>query len=257
MNEATIEFPTSRSPRSEVRLAGEVRRVDALTRREADEMYELLGTYFDGVTRAMFARDLAEKEWAVLLADEGTGRLRGFSTLMRMAVDVDGERVDAVYSGDTIVDRGCWGETLLPRLWSQHAFRIAASIRGARVFWFLICSGYKTYRFLPVFFREFYPTHERPTPDRVRRVADALASARFPREYDPSTGVVRLAAAAPLHGGVADVTERRLRDPHVAFFARANPGHARGDELVCLTELATANLTPAGRRMVGPEIAAR
>ncbi len=56
---------------------------------------------------------------------------------------------------------------------------------------------------------------------------------------------------------MADVTEQRLGDPHVEFFVRANPGHADGDELVCLTELTPTNLTPAGRRMVGREIAGR
>jgi hypothetical protein len=37
----------------------------------------------------------------------------------------------------------------------------------------------------------------------------------------------------------------------VAFFAARNPGHAAGDELVSLCEIGEANLTPAGRRMVG------
>jgi hypothetical protein len=119
------------------------------------------------------------------------------------------------------------------------------------VYWLLISSGYKTYRFLPVFFREFYPTYERPTPPAIKRRLDALAQLKFPSEYDPHRGVVRLTASAPLRAGVADVTEQRLRDPHVAFFVQANPGHVYGHELACLTELTQANLTAAGRRMIG------
>lgn len=270
MDDATIGSPTSRSRPFEesraplapdlapaARLRGEVRRVDALSSRDTDAMYALMRDYFDGVSRQVFARDLAEKEWAVLLTEEGVERIRGFSTMMRFDATVDDEPIAAIFSGDTIVDRDCWGETLLPRLWSQHAFRVAASIRDRRTYWFLICSGYKTYRFLPVFFREFYPNHARATPARERRILDALAHARYPREYDAEAGVVRLATPAPLRAGVADVTEGRLRDPHVAFFARTNSSHERGDELACLTELVPSNLTPAGRRMVGPEIAGR
>jgi hypothetical protein len=267
MDDATIESLTSRSrpferapaslaERAAVRLRGEVRRVDALSARETEAMYALMRDYFDGVSREVFARDLREKEWAVLLADDG-GRLRGFSTMMRYDATAGDERVAAIFSGDTIVERDCWGETLLPRLWSQHAFRVAESIRDVRTYWFLICSGYKTYRFLPVFFREFYPTYERETPARERSILDALGRARYPGEYDAGAGLVRLAAPAPLQAGVADLTEARMRDPHVAFFARVNPGHERGDELACLTELVPSNLTPAGRRMVGPEIAGR
>ena len=43
--------------------------------------------------------------------------------------------------------------------------------------------------------------------------------------------------------------ERQL-DPHVDYFLARNPGHERGDELVCLTEIRAENLTPAGLRMV-------
>jgi hypothetical protein len=45
---------------------------------------------------------------------------------------------------------------------------------------------------------------------------------------------------------VAEIEEQRLDDPHVAYFAAANPGHRQGDELACLTRLDPANLTPAG-----------
>ncbi len=56
-----------------------------------------------------------------------------------------------------------------------------------------------------------------------------------------------------LRPDVAEVTPERLRDPHVSFFVRRNPGHARGDELCCLAPLTRANFTPAAYRVIGPE----
>jgi hypothetical protein len=263
MSDSTIAFPTPKSPRCrpgelagpfdaapQPRLEGGVRLVDELSPAERDRMFAVLSRYFAHVTRRRFEADLAEKEWAILLVDGVSNRIQGFSTMMRLEAVVDEQVVVGLFSGDTIVEREYWGETLLPRLWSRHAFALAASLPGARVYWFLICSGYKTYRFLPVFFREFYPTFERPTPPRIKHLIDAFCFMKFPREYDPEGGVVRFADAAPLQPGVADVTEQRLRDPHVAFFAAANPGHARGDELACLVELVPENLSPAGRRML-------
>jgi hypothetical protein len=143
------------------------------------------------------------------------------------------------------------GETALPRLWAEHVFGRAPAINGARAFWFLICSGYKTYRFLPVFFREFYPTYARPTPPGAQRLLDTLGRRKFAQAYDKAKGVVRLEHGAALRRGVAEIDAQRLADPHVAFFQAANPGHARGDELACIAELTIANLTPAGRRMLG------
>jgi hypothetical protein len=236
------------------RLIGAVRRVEDLAPGERERMHAILARYFANATRAGFEHDLAEKEWAILLADAINGELGGFSTLMRLRAIVDGKPVVAFFSGDTIVAREYWGEPALARLWAGHVFALADGVRrdepGAAVYWFLISSGYKTYRFLPTFFREFYPTHERPTPTGIRQSLDALGELKFGAAYDPGCGVVRLAHATPLRPGVADVEPRHLRDPHVAFFAAANPGHARGDELACLTEVHPSNLTPAGRRML-------
>jgi hypothetical protein len=36
----------------------------------------------------------------------------------------------------------------------------------------------------------------------------------------------------------------------VSFFAEKNPGHVKGDELACITEISRSNLTRAGERMV-------
>lgn len=234
------------------RLTGQVRRPPELTIIERDEMYALLADYFVNVTRPHFETDLAEKEWVILLTDAATGQVQGFSTLMRLQVTVDNQPIVAFFSGDTIIHRDYWNEVELPRLWGQHVFNLAEAIGSeARVYWFLISSGYKTYRFLPVFFCEFYPTYLRPTPPGIKHILDALACLKFSSEYDAGQGIIRFAQAAPLRSGVAEITERRLKDPHVAFFVAANPGHAQGDQLPCLVELTQTNLTAAGRRMLG------
>jgi len=233
------------------RLTGYVERPEALVSAQRDEMYGLLAHHFSNVTRPQFEQDLAEKEWVILLTDTGSGQIQGFSTLMRLEVVVDHQPIVAFFSGDTIIHQDYWGETELPRLWGRHVFGLAKTIPEARVYWFLTSSGYKTYRFLSVFFREFYPSYQRPTPAAIKRALDALAQLKFPSEYDAERGLIRSATAAPLRPGVAEVTKRRLRDPHVAFFVAANPGHAAGDQLACLVELTPANLTSAGRRVVG------
>jgi hypothetical protein len=244
----------SKSPRSEPpgenRLVGQVVRVSELTARELEQMYALLARYFAGVTRQQFESDLAEKEWAIVLRDALNEGVQGFSTLMRLRTVLDEQPVVAFFSGDTIIHRDYWGETALPRLWGRHVFALADQIRAARVYWFLICSGYKTYRYLPLFFREFYPSYQRPTPPQLKRLLDQLGQFKFGEEYHAERGVIRFRQSAPLRADVAEITPQRLKDPHVAFFAESNPGHVNGDELACLAELSRENLTPAGARMV-------
>jgi hypothetical protein len=225
-----------------------------VTQADREEMYALLCTYFSATDRRQFESDLGEKETVLLLRDSDSGRIVGFSTLMRMTQSIDGRDVVAFFSGDTIVDRDYWGETVLSRLWSRTVFteaaRLTAHAPALAIYWFLICSGYKTWRFLPVFFREFYPNPDCVTPPHVQRIVDTLGARKFGDQYLPESGIVRLRAATPLRDGIATVTSERLRDPQVAFFARMNPGHARGDELACLTEISRANLTRAGERIV-------
>jgi hypothetical protein len=236
------------------RLAGTVVPRADVTLEERNEMYALLQTYFAGTDRARFEADLREKESVILLRDVGSGQIKGFSTLMRLTTSIDEQEIVAFFSGDTIVDRDYWGETVLSRIWGQTVFaeadRVVADHATATIYWFLICSGYKTWRFLPVFFREFYPNALAPTPPHLQRILDTLGTRKFGDQYLPGSGIVRFRAATPLRHGIANVTDERLRDPQVAFFARMNPGHSDGDELACLAELSRSNLTCAGSRMI-------
>jgi hypothetical protein len=236
---------------TEGRLCGTIKPVRLLTGKDRCAMFRLMSTYFENIRWQRFSRDLGEKEWVILLHEQGTGQLRGLSTLMRMDDELDGEPFMAFYSGDTVICREFWGETILPRLWSRLVFKLAEGISDRKVYWFLICSGYKTYRFLPVFFKAFYPSYAHSSPELVVRIMNRLALRKFSNQYDPANGVVRFREATPLKAGVAEISDLRLRDPHVAFFNRVNPGHVLGDELVCLAEVDYSNLTKAGRRMVG------
>jgi hypothetical protein len=223
----------------------------AVTLSERHEMYALLRTYFEGTTRERFEADLREKEAVILLRDTGSGQVQGFSTFTRMMPRAG---IVAFFSGDTIIDREFWGETVLSRVWGTTVFaeaeRIAAADPETSVYWFLISSGYKTWRFLPLFFREFYPTMDAPTPPQVRELLDALGAQRFGDEYLADLGIVRFKDPTPLRRGVADITDQRRRDRRIAFFEKMNPGHAQGDELACIAQLSRANLTPAGLRMI-------
>jgi hypothetical protein len=214
-----------------------------------EEMYRLFDRHFQGVARARFLADLEEKNWVLLLTDEAE-RLMGFSTLLFYTTTWEDRPVSVVYSGDTIVDPAAWNSSVLSRSWIESVQRLHAEHGQGPLLWLLITSGFRTYRLLTLFWREFHPRYDRPTPEVRRRLVDALAHQRFGDRYDAQAGVVRFAEPQRLREHLTGIPENRRDDPHVSFFARANPGYERGDELVCLAELSPENLTPAGRRMV-------
>ena len=215
-------------------------------------MHRLLDDHFAGVSAEHFEADLAEKNWVILLHDD-EGTLSGFSTLLVYETSFHGEPVSVVYSGDTIVRPDAWGTSALPRTWIASINQLRDRYPRGKYYWLLITSGFRTYRFLPLFWKIFFPRFDAETSQATRTLRDHLARERFGARYDPVTGVVRFERPQVLRPAIAGIPEGRLDDPHVAFFSNANPGHVRGDELVCVTELDESNLTPAGRRMVyGP-----
>jgi hypothetical protein len=233
-------------------MTGEVVDVNLLTLDQRREMFALMDRHFESVQRDTFDTDLAEKDRVILLSDPVTGALRGFSTQTLFQTCVDGRTVHVLFSGDTVMDHEHWGDSALARVWGRFALELMDDLAGQKAYWFLISKGYKTYRFLPLFFHEFYPRPEVTTPESARRVIDALASGRFGTAYDRAAGVVR---AGPhkdrLRAGIADITVGRLRDPHVRYFVEQNSGHARGDELCCIAPLRRDNFTPAAYRVIG------
>ena len=213
-------------------------------------MFSVFNESFEGARLDIFQRDLSGKNWVILLRDGESGELQGFSTLALYETTFDGKPISVVYSGDTIIRPAYWGTPELPRSWIRTVLEKSAEMPQP-LYWLLISSGYKTYRFLTVFYKEFYPCYQRSTPPETQALMDCLATQRFGVDYHPELGVVRFTqGATPLRSGVSEVTEERLRDPHIAFYIEHNPGHIHGDELVCLARIDRDNLTAAGRRMI-------
>ena len=230
-------------------LIGKALPRDSLTAHDITEMYDVFHDHFDNTSAEIFRRDLDSKNWVILLRDAASKAIQGFSTLACYETLIRDEKVGVVYSGDTIIRPAYWGTSTLPRTWIRTVLEIGEQLPKP-LYWLLISSGYKTYRFLSVFFVEFYPRFDRPTPPQVQEIVHHLAGERFGPDYDPGSGIVRFSeGATPLREGVAQVNDRRLKNPHTAFFVAKNPGHAQGDELVCLTHICLDNLSAAGRRM--------
>jgi hypothetical protein len=213
------------------------------------QMEQLMRAHYDGVCEIQFRADLSAKQWVILLRDNG--QLCGFSTQVLFDYPLAGRRVKILFSGDTIIEKKHWGSLALPVAWGRLMLSLCAAHPESELFWLLTSKGYKTYRFLPVFFHEFYPCCTSETPAFEKALLEAAASQRFGKRFDPACGVLRAEAGAQrLRNGVAEIDAIRLRDPHVAFFQKKNPGHAQGDELVCLARFHVENLKPYIRRQL-------
>jgi hypothetical protein len=208
-------------------------------------MLTLMQEHFAGVTPGTFAADLDEKDWVILLENE-CRRVLGFTTLLCYASAWAAGPVRVITSGDTIVAPEARHGTALARVWLEAVQRWLPAA-PTPLYWLLLTSGHRTYRFLPVFWREFWPRHDAPERPALLRV---LARERYGPRFEESSGLVRLEHPQVLRDPCQGSRRCRPADPHVAFFRRSNPDHALGDELACLCPLTGANQTAAGRRLV-------
>lgn len=218
--------------------------VDASAR---ESMHQLLAKHFTQVDGQRFAADLEDKTHVLRLFDD-SGELCGFSTfaLCRLA----GKQV--VVSGDTVSDPHSWSAARLAPAWINAVRELAGGDLSA-LWWLLICSGERTYRFLPTFFRAFVPQRDGADPVLLA-LRDRLAAERFANAFDPLSGVVRLTHPHGLQGHLRQLPAHLEESPDGRFFRTCNPGFAAGDELACLCSLAEDNLTPVGRRALHREL---
>jgi hypothetical protein len=219
-------------------------------------MYRLYDRYYGAASETAFQMDLRAKDKVILLRDMG-GELQGFSTLVVTEFAFDGRTHRAIFSGDTIIDRRHWGEHALAFAWIELAGSIKSEAPAVPLYWFLIVKGVRTFRYLPVFARRFYPHWEIPTPVRENRLLDRLAGDRFGDAYDPKRGVISFPRSrGHLRSEFAEIPPQQRGRPEVRFFLERNPGYRRGDELACIAELHADNLRPMARRLFSKGMAA-
>ncbi len=233
-------------------LTGTIREIAEIDPATEERFFAIHCRYFENTAREIFLRHLREKEKVIVLEDS-SGVIQGFSTLKVLCVSTGGQARHAIFSGDTIIEQAYWKSPELVRIFTFYAGRLKKMLGPeTALYWFLISKGYKTYRFLPLYARRFYPTFREPFPEKEKQILDAFARALYPGEYNPETGLITFQQpAGNLRPGTAQISAKCLRDADIRFFSQANPDHMKGVELACITELSAANLRSIALKVAG------
>lgn len=227
-------------------------RVGDLSASDRAEMWLLMTAYYLGVTPQQFEADLDEKEHVILLRNgSATGRIVGFSTLMRLNLEVAGKRVVTVFSGDTIVDRSRRGTLGLGMEIARYFHRAVQETTGAGLYYILIAKGWQTSRIPGLLFQDYSPSPDRPTPYLHQQIMDAFGAKKYPGNYRPQTGLIEFAGAAQrVIPGSAEGIIPAKPDAQVDFFVKNNPNYLQGSELVYVAEIAEGNFTPVFKKLL-------
>lgn len=230
------------------KLIGCINLIKKLQIEEKKALFSLMFRHYDDVNENTFLNDLADKHHAILFYDKELKQLRGFTTLKILQLTPHEEHI-CLFSGDTIIEKKYWGSVQLPRLWCVYINAMKKWYPGKKIYWLLTAKGYKTYRFISVFFRDFYPHHHRKF-SQLKELLDNYASLQVNDRYDPKTHLIDGGKTKDrLKPGVGDINNERNQDAHVKFFFNTNPNWVNGTELASIVEVSENNLTNLGKRM--------
>lgn len=221
-------------------LKGFIKSVNEYSESEISAMYSIMAEFYDNTDEAVFRRDFFDKDYCLALYLEN-GSLVGFTTQKILELDANGKKINGIFSGDTIIHKDYWGDIELFQVWAKFWFEFAE--KYDEFYWFLICKGYKTYRIMPLFWKEFYPNYREETPEYEQNIINAYASALYPDEYNPETGVIEYKSVKDkLKNGVANVGEHEMKNKDIAYFCKANPNYINGNDLACIAKIDKAKL---------------
>jgi hypothetical protein len=168
--------------------------------------------------------------------------LVGFTGLrMEFLTLQHGSRILTIYFGQTYVLDDYRGRQLLP--WTGLLFVLKCRLRYPLlpIYMWYDAISYKSYMILARHVKEFFPRRGVSTPAVVREIIDQVGARYYPGQYDRTTGRV-IKPSNRLKEHVARLSPVDLEEPDIAYYVTRNPGHAKGDGLLCVLPGSLANV---------------
>ena len=203
-----------------------------------DEIWTLTREFYE------IEREYAEKELrrrASIALFRMNGALLGMASLDAWPATFRGRPIAVISTSHVLIRENWRGRNLVQRLGLRSFLATRLRYPSRPIYWFFDTFSYKSYLLLPRNFVDYWPRHERPTPEPQAALIAQLAAAAYGPAWRPERGIVVRSGQKRLRASAAPVPDAADIGEDVAFFARANPGHAEGDMLVCLCPLTLRN----------------
>ncbi|PJZ95178.1 hypothetical protein CH372_08575 [Leptospira meyeri] len=203
------------------------------------QMFALMEKNYVGLLFDSFIEDLKQKDSIFLFHSNRT--IYGFTGLKLFPFHFEDQDLLIAYSGDTVLDESFRGTLSIPVYWG--IFMLKLSEKHPNLYWLLTSKGFRTYRYLSVFFKDFIPMPTQ-TNQFLVRLRDQVANKFFPNLYNPNLGILnRGENSQTIRDIVTDRNVMRIsKDPFIKFFEKTNPDFDKGHELVCLAHFHPSNI---------------
>jgi hypothetical protein len=227
------------------RITTDVQATANLSQAQWDEIWTLTEEFYD-VHREYAEAELRRRQNIAMFRMNDS--LLGMAAIDIFPVEFRGTTLIVIHTAHVLIREAWRGRNLLQKLGARTflATRLRHPLRP--IYWFYDTFSYKSYLLLPRNFREFWPRFDAPTPEPRAALIDQIATRLYGPAWRPAQGVVERSGQKRMRHSAAPLVLGPGADPQVAFFSRANPGHAEGDMLVCLCPLTLSNWLSLARK---------
>ncbi len=227
------------------RITTSVHATGALARASWDEIWLLTAEFFD-VEREYAEAELRRRQTIAMFRMNDA--LLGMAAIDTYPAEFRGRKIAVISTTHVLIRENWRGRNLVQKLGLRTflAARLRYPLRP--IYWFFDTFSYKSYLLLPRNFRTFWPRRDALTPEPQVALIDQLATQTYGPAWRPARGVAVRSGQKRLRTTAAPLMLPPDAAPDLEFFARANPGHAEGDMLVCLCPLTTSNWLTLARQ---------
>jgi len=217
--------------------------ISKISPQDKASMFSLMNDYYENVSREQFLSDLEKKDCVITIKEQGL--LCGFSTQVLLHRTVGDKNIRILFSGDTVIDKNHRNSLVLPLAWGKMMLSLLKDQPNIPLYWLLTTKGYKTYRYLPVFFKDYFPSPTKELSDFEANILSYIGKELFNGKFDGNRWIIHAKEKDQrLRPGVADITEAKRNKEEIVYFEKMNPNYPLGDELVCLAQFNEQNLKP-------------
>jgi hypothetical protein len=216
-----------------------------LTPGDWDDIWVLTSEFYD-VEREYAEAELRRRQSIALFRMDDV--LLGMAAIDIHPTEFRGRNLLVIHTSHLLIREHWRGRNLVQKLGARTFLgaRLRHPLRP--IYWFYDALSYKSYLLLPRNFRTFWPRYDSPTPEPQAALMDQLATQAYGPAWRPARGVVVRSGQRRLRPTTAPLILDSDSEPDLAYFARANPGHASGDTLVCLCPLTASNWFSLARK---------
>ena len=243
-----------RNVSAKVRLHAYVCKTSLLDEVSVNELYRFLLTMLDSdININQFHATLLSYKYAITCRERKDGSLRGVFLLdIKPQQECNGQEFTLIRVGLSFFENFYRGGPLLYYVIAYHVFIQLLWHPLTPVYVTGKAFSYKSYLALAHSAKEVYPRYNAETPPFIKNIIDSYAESvkHADEEYDKETCVLKRETSS-MKGNVAPIIPTDLKDPHIQFFTKQNPGWRKGHQLIMVAKVSWLDLLNGVWKAIG------